>query len=88
MSRHEDFDPNRRGALKCLAWAGTGVVWTLVGWGVLGLPLPKYLGPRVHARADDRDGGYRFSVAVLHPWVGLLFAYRGELVVGLIDRPQ
>lgn len=24
-------DPGRRGALKCLAWAGTGVVWTLAG---------------------------------------------------------
>jgi 3',5'-cyclic AMP phosphodiesterase CpdA len=31
MSEPDDFDPRRRGALKCLAWAGTGVVWTLSG---------------------------------------------------------
>jgi 3',5'-cyclic AMP phosphodiesterase CpdA len=36
MSKHDDNDSdgvtiNRRGLLKCMAWAGTGVVWTLVG---------------------------------------------------------
>jgi 3',5'-cyclic AMP phosphodiesterase CpdA len=31
MSEPNPTDPGRRGALKCLAWAGTGVVWTLSG---------------------------------------------------------
>ena len=31
MSEPDKPDPSRRGALKCLAWAGTGVVWTLSG---------------------------------------------------------
>lgn len=57
----------------------TGVVWMMIGWGVLGLPLPRATGPRVSARADEADGRYRFRVAVCHPWFGLLFAYRGDL---------
>jgi len=36
MSKHDDNESdgvtiNRRGLLKCMAWAGTGVVWTLAG---------------------------------------------------------
>jgi len=56
-----------------------GVVWTMVRWSVLGVPAPLWIAPRMHARAEDVDGRYRFCVAVAHPWVGLLFAYRGEL---------
>src|ERR1700683_4140358 len=41
---HNDDGINRRGFLECMAWAGTGVVWT-VGSGVLssrafGKPVP------------------------------------------------
>lgn len=57
----------------------TGVVWMMAGWGLLGLPLPSAIGPNVAARADDLGGRYRFRVAVSHPWLGLLFAYRGDL---------
>jgi hypothetical protein len=57
----------------------TGVVWTMIGWSLVGLPMPDAIGPRVAARADDVDGRYRFRVAVRHPWLGLLFAYRGDL---------
>ena len=57
----------------------TGVVWEMIGWGLLGAPLPSRLGPRIAARADEADGRYRFRVAVCHPWIGLLFAYRGDL---------
>ena len=55
------------------------MVWTLIGWRLLGLPLPTALGPRVRAAAEDADGRYRFRVVVAHPWLGLLFAYRGRL---------
>jgi hypothetical protein len=57
----------------------SGVVWMMIGWGLLALPLPRAIGPRVAARADEADGRYRFRVAVCHPWLGLLFAYRGDL---------
>jgi hypothetical protein len=56
-----------------------GVIWTRVGWRLWRLPLPHWLGPNIHARADDAGGTYRFRVAVGHPWTGLLFTYRGEL---------
>src|SRR6202007_1358552 len=41
MSKHDDDQlaagtMNRRRLLKCMAWAGTGVVWTLFG----GIPRP------------------------------------------------
>jgi hypothetical protein len=56
-----------------------GVRWTPIGWSFAGLPLPRALAPRLHARAEEADGAYRFSVAAGHPWFGLLFAYRGRL---------
>ena len=32
MSHHRETDgPTRRGALECMLWAGTGVVWTMAG---------------------------------------------------------
>lgn len=31
MIDHHDLSMNRRSALKCMAWAGTGVLWSLVG---------------------------------------------------------
>ena len=57
----------------------TGVIWKMVGWGLLALPLPRAIGPRVAARADEVEERYRFRVAVSHRWIGLLFAYRGDL---------
>jgi hypothetical protein len=57
----------------------SGVIWAMTGWSLLGVKLPRALGPRVLARADQADGRYRFRVVVGHPWLGLLFAYRGDL---------
>ena len=31
MTEERDVNPNRRGLLKCMAWAGTGIVWSVVG---------------------------------------------------------
>lgn len=49
MSKHDDdsngLTINRRGLLKCMAWAGTGVVWTLAG----GIPRPFNLLDRAAA---------------------------------------
>ena len=45
------------------------------------MPLPRALAPRIHARSFARDGVYRFSVVVAHPWTGVLLAYAGRLDV-------
>lgn len=56
-----------------------GFVWRFQGWRLGPLPLPRALAPTIRARAFERDGAYRFSVAVAHPWLGLMFAYAGRL---------
>src|SRR5262249_44669956 len=40
---------DRRGFLKCMAWAGTGMLWTVTG-GVLG---SKILGPTIAGAAES-----------------------------------
>lgn len=59
-----------------------GFVWRFAGWRVGPVPMPLFLAPQIRARAYERDGGYRFSVAVAHPLLGLLFAYAGRLAGG------
>ncbi len=52
--RHRNADlrgPNRRRALECMAWAGTGMVWTFAG----GVPASRLLGS-----AQARDAGFTF----------------------------
>ena len=43
---------DRRGFLKCMAWAGTGVVWSIGG----GVPTSRALG----ADAERANGGFSF----------------------------
>ncbi|WP_430913066.1 DUF4166 domain-containing protein [Methylobacterium sp. sgz302541] len=59
--------------------AGGQLVWHFSSWSLLGLPLPAWSAPRVRARCEEAGGRYRFVVAVAHPWLGPLFAYRGRL---------
>lgn len=56
-----------------------GFTWRFVGWRLGPVPLPKTLAPRMHARAVDDAGVYRFRVAMDHPLTGLVFAYAGTL---------
>jgi 3',5'-cyclic-AMP phosphodiesterase len=44
----------RRGFLKCMAWAGTGLVWTLSG----GIPTSRLFGARNHE--GHHDAGFSF----------------------------
>src|SRR5436190_18825167 len=46
---------DRRGFLKCMAWAGTGLVWTLSG----GIPTSGLFGATGH-EAHHGDNGFRF----------------------------
>jgi len=47
LNRHDDDDIDRRGFLKCMAWAGTGVVFAVTGCGV----VTKRLGTRSASKA-------------------------------------
>lgn len=60
----------------------TGFAWTPDGWRLGPLPLPRRWAPVVRARSFARDGTYRFSVLVAHPWLGVIFAYAGRLTAG------
>ena len=56
MSNHHDDDPdgvNRRGALECMLWAGTGVLWTLSG----GIPHSMSL---AQAATTEKPNGFTF----------------------------
>ncbi|PLR28532.1 hypothetical protein SGCZBJ_02050 [Caulobacter zeae] len=59
-----------------------GFCWIFEGWRLGPLPLPSAWAPRSRARIFERDGAYRFSVLVAHPWLGVIFGYAGRL-----DRP-
>src|SRR5258707_4229656 len=58
MSEHETDEQrsvSRRGALECMIWAGTGVLWTLSGG------VPKSLGLLGEARAaEGAAAGFTF----------------------------
>lgn len=58
------------------------------GCRVLGVPLPRWLGPRATARETDRGGVYRFEVDVELPFGGRLVAYSGSLVPGACPQPS
>ena len=45
---HDD-GVNRRGFLKCMAWAGTGLVWAMSG----GIPASQAFGKNVHPKSGD-----------------------------------
>src|SRR5581483_11719617 len=47
LRKLNDDGIDRRGFLKCMAWAGTGLVWTLSG----GIPVSRAFGKSHHERA-------------------------------------
>ena len=61
--------------------------WVQEGWSLGPVPLPLWIGPRVRARSFERDGLYRFTVVVAHPWLGVLVAYAGRLELSPPGRP-
>ncbi|HET6842284.1 MAG TPA: metallophosphoesterase [Candidatus Angelobacter sp.] len=55
---HNDDGIDRRGFLKCMAWAGTGVVWTITAGG---LPTSQVFGATKGAKATKAaKGGLKF----------------------------
>jgi 3',5'-cyclic AMP phosphodiesterase CpdA len=53
---HASDGVDRRGFLKCMAWAGTGMLWTVSG----GLLASKILSPPSAAAAESMMGGLNF----------------------------
>ena len=56
---------NRRGLLKCMAWTGTGVVWTLSGG------VPRTLGLIGGAAAAEAPQGALTFVQISDSHIGL-----------------
>jgi 3',5'-cyclic AMP phosphodiesterase CpdA len=54
MFSKDDDCVNRRGALQCMLWAGSGVLWTLQGG------VPKSLGLLTEAEAQTAAAGFTF----------------------------
>src|SRR5690348_8692538 len=54
---HDDKTLDRRNFLKCMAWVGTGAVWTMSSGVLKGLPLG---GPHRGGAAHATAGGLRF----------------------------
>src|SRR6267154_100067 len=55
MAKDEEYNIDRRGALECMIWAGTGVLWTMAG----GVPRSSLLGIS-EAKAQAAAGGFTF----------------------------
>jgi 3',5'-cyclic-AMP phosphodiesterase len=54
-TRHE-LELDRRGFLHCMAWVGTGALWTMAGGSLKGMPLEH----GAHQAHGDVGGGLRF----------------------------
>ena len=57
-------------------------VGAAVRLGAARLPLPRFLAPRIRARAWEESGRLRTEVAITAPVVGLLVAYEGAIDTG------
>jgi hypothetical protein len=56
-----------------------GLAMVLRGWTVFGIPMPRFLGPRIAAREWQEGGGFRFEVGVALPLLGDVVHYTGRL---------
>ena len=57
----------------------TGLRMAFRGWSFLGIPLPRFLGPRIVASETVEDGRFRFEVDVALPLAGPVVHYHGTL---------
>ncbi len=49
-------------------------------WSFIGVPLPGFLLPRGQTYETERDGHFCFDVEIAAPLIGLIVAYKGELL--------
>jgi Icc protein len=50
-------NPDRRGFLKCMTWAGSAMAWTVAG----GIPRSHVIGPRLIGQAEAAETGFTFA---------------------------
>ncbi|MEP9361022.1 DUF4166 domain-containing protein [Sphingomonas sp. KR3-1] len=58
---------------------GAGLAMVLRRWTAFGVPMPRWLGPRIAAREWQEDGRFRFEVGVALPLLGAVVHYAGWL---------
>ena len=56
MAKKRDREMDRRGFLQCMAWVGTGAVWTMAGGVLKGMPIEQ-----AADAAMTMGGGLRFA---------------------------
>jgi len=58
---------------------GQTLLYVVRRWALLGIPMPRFLGPRSTAVEAGTMGKFTFDVAISHPFTGLIVRYRGLL---------
>ncbi|NML05921.1 SDR family oxidoreductase [Sphingomonas sp. G-3-2-10] len=61
---------------------GEGLRMVFRRWSLFGVPLPRFLAPRIAAREWQEDERFRFEVEVAAPLIGRVIRYSGWLVPG------
>ncbi len=61
---------------------GEGLKMVLRRWTAFGVPMPRWLGPRIEAREWEEGGRFRFEVGVAMPLIGPVVRYTGWLERG------
>ena len=56
-----------------------GLGWLVVGWRLLGVPLPRWSVPRIKCLESAESGRFAFDIDVAFPVIGWLMHYRGWL---------
>ena len=59
-----------------------GLRWHVESFRLLGLPLPRFLAPRIEAFERDVGGRYHFEMTITLPLLGHFIAYKGWLKPG------
>jgi 3',5'-cyclic-AMP phosphodiesterase len=58
--KNDESEPDRRGFLKCMAWVGTGAVWTMTGGVLKGMPIEQAARGQMAGMRHPSAGGLRF----------------------------
>src|SRR5262245_2187833 len=65
-----------------------GLVWSLIGWRCLRIPLPRWSVPHIKCIESADGDRYTFDIDVSFPLIGWLMHYRGWLLAQDIKSPR
>ena len=60
---------------------GGRLEFVMRGWRLLGIPMPRFLGPTLTSREEETIDGVRFLVEIGHPLTGMVVRYAGTHAV-------